>query len=1026
MRTRKLSLLFLLAIFLVQSLGLPRDNALAQTSQHLDLVIVIDNSGSMDGNDPRGLRYSSAYMLLDLLSDKDRVAIVNFSDRANKVTPEFTLLTAGTRNEIKQNLEIARRNDPRNSTNYGLALDAAHSFFVDSSGNQQAVIFLTDGLPTDMRADSSSNSVDVAKLSAALAPFEQGHIPVFLMVLKDQSNYSAIRGSIAIVAGEFEQTGPSTLEINDPVDIVRAFAFVITQLLPDTYLDPMEGYAEGANTTRFKAQASANQFISRASFVFVPPNSTPNFNVSDLSTPSNVRSEASSLIDPNYSLSSFVSSNNQPIDGEWTFSAASNRVVGFAFIQSDIELNLIYPSVTQALGQRVAISNQPLLLGAQLEGLSANPDYTVEARFHTENCFDASIVSDVRPTYSFNLPGLSPDNTVYWSLVSSQATPTYVDVVLRQLDQPIRLSRCFSIQSAPEISSGIQIIKPTATDALLNGGIPLELNLPGDISWISLKAFVQSPSGSVEEVVLDLASAAGIAQNIDAPGMYKIRYLLQGLNAQNQSVTLFTETSYLISDVASIDNTLINLGTITSLNTVFSGQIQVSIPFITLETPVSLSVVSTKRVADGTDVSGLVTTQLCVQPQVSAGGVTCDFTVSPSNNLSQGEYEITVQVSTPEQELRSNTVLLKFEHPGSILSLPNATIMMGYITPDTPVLRQTLNFNAVLWQGDPLLPESLMVNELWQTDSPQRIPGNGVSVQLRRNSTAGDYTYDVILTPDSNLPAGSYEAKVALNSSIATLNISPSELLLQFSKPLASVSVTFGNKDPGYKHPVWGYPLPKLLSFLFPTVSYLPATATTQNMVGDPILSAPTIVQIMKGDEPFDPSSISFKWRNDGLAETGNQYKVNLVAQLVKPLPEGDYDIRVRTASPIVEPFEQVIHLQVYGWNAFFLQRFLPFICILLVTWIVYRKLIYDQAARFNGVLVIDDLKFDLSEFKNCQTLGFAKVNGKPTLVPNGSKSKVMIVCKSRNEIELRGVRASASLKRGESKVGRGHRISYQ
>ncbi len=59
--------------------------------QGMDIVLVLDTSGSMKQNDPNELRVQAAKLFVSLLSRKDNVSLVGFSNRAYPVTPLLSL-----------------------------------------------------------------------------------------------------------------------------------------------------------------------------------------------------------------------------------------------------------------------------------------------------------------------------------------------------------------------------------------------------------------------------------------------------------------------------------------------------------------------------------------------------------------------------------------------------------------------------------------------------------------------------------------------------------------------------------------------------------------------------------------------------------------------------------------------------------------------------------------------------------------------------------------------------------------------
>ncbi len=107
-----------------------------------DVVLALDNSSSMEGNDPGGLRYLAAenFIRLATLSNKiNRLAVIKFSATA-KLTLPWTP-PAKVRNIPK----LLRESKPGNFTNINRSLEMAAQLFEDSPAQDKIVILLTDG-----------------------------------------------------------------------------------------------------------------------------------------------------------------------------------------------------------------------------------------------------------------------------------------------------------------------------------------------------------------------------------------------------------------------------------------------------------------------------------------------------------------------------------------------------------------------------------------------------------------------------------------------------------------------------------------------------------------------------------------------------------------------------------------------------------------------------------------------------------------------------------------------------------------
>lgn len=151
---------------LIATMLLPTSPATAQqTGQALDsgnsdVVLIIDNSGSMKQNDPQNLRLAAAKLFIDLSDPRDKIGIVVLSDRMRTRSLTKNLVRIGSRQEIDElkGLVDALRNEPKGQeTHMGTALDLAYDLLDATPGSnrganqRQFVVLLSDGLPTGVR-----------------------------------------------------------------------------------------------------------------------------------------------------------------------------------------------------------------------------------------------------------------------------------------------------------------------------------------------------------------------------------------------------------------------------------------------------------------------------------------------------------------------------------------------------------------------------------------------------------------------------------------------------------------------------------------------------------------------------------------------------------------------------------------------------------------------------------------------------------------------------------------------------------
>lgn len=117
----------------------------------MDIVFVVDCSGSMSSNDPDYKRKLVIQEFIQKLRDEDRAAIVRFTNSAETVVP-----ITSNKNELNEALEngvIYTDSGCSGGTNGAAGLRNALDELNDSSAAHKYVIFLTDGDDTTTPAD---------------------------------------------------------------------------------------------------------------------------------------------------------------------------------------------------------------------------------------------------------------------------------------------------------------------------------------------------------------------------------------------------------------------------------------------------------------------------------------------------------------------------------------------------------------------------------------------------------------------------------------------------------------------------------------------------------------------------------------------------------------------------------------------------------------------------------------------------------------------------------------------------------
>jgi hypothetical protein len=141
----------------------------AGPSSNLDIAFVIDQSGSMDWNDPTGLRVDAAKGFVDAMRETDRAAAVGFDTSAYSYIGLTQLNTPANVTAVKNAIESARSilggTDITVAVNGGVAAVMAGA----TTGRPRVVILLTDGESSyDPAATTAAHNNDVVFYTVGL------------------------------------------------------------------------------------------------------------------------------------------------------------------------------------------------------------------------------------------------------------------------------------------------------------------------------------------------------------------------------------------------------------------------------------------------------------------------------------------------------------------------------------------------------------------------------------------------------------------------------------------------------------------------------------------------------------------------------------------------------------------------------------------------------------------------------------------------------------------------------------------
>ncbi|MGE5561106.1 MAG: vWA domain-containing protein [Chloroflexota bacterium] len=213
----------------------------------VDVVVLIDSSGSMSKSDPSQLSLTASRMMIDLLAPGDRIALIDFDTKATVLAPLTAVNDAADREALRGKLAKVRADG---STDYDAALTMAYDQLADAKGDssKRLVIFLTDGQPDPggKASDQQFMNEYLAGLQATVDKFVARGWPVHTIGLGNQPDPTLLR-DMAL------DTGGSYYRVSSAADLTGVFAGILTEA---------KGIYLGAKYDRTLATGSSTDTIS--------------------------------------------------------------------------------------------------------------------------------------------------------------------------------------------------------------------------------------------------------------------------------------------------------------------------------------------------------------------------------------------------------------------------------------------------------------------------------------------------------------------------------------------------------------------------------------------------------------------------------------------------------------------------------------------------------------------------------------------------------------------------------------------
>jgi Mg-chelatase subunit ChlD len=224
-------LLCLVALFVVL---VPHATLAQEAAPRLSVVLVLDASGSMAGNDPEKLVAVAAKMLSDLTDERDRVTVLSFGSEVKKLAAE----RGSEHDALRAAIDTLGRSEA--CTDYAKALESAAGILTDkpAPGERRVVLFLTDGRFEPVEPNGTCGRFEGApladrqpieeRINRAVATFKGQGARVFTIGLGSAPTQPDSGRMLNLVASG---SGGRFFNAKKPRDVPRIFATIFGALV---------------------------------------------------------------------------------------------------------------------------------------------------------------------------------------------------------------------------------------------------------------------------------------------------------------------------------------------------------------------------------------------------------------------------------------------------------------------------------------------------------------------------------------------------------------------------------------------------------------------------------------------------------------------------------------------------------------------------------------------------------------------------------------------------------------------------
>ncbi len=308
----------------------------------INLIAIMDNSGSMKTSDPTGLRFTGVEMTAGMMNALDQLSVIAFSTNSHLLTEGWISPGAFLEMPIEQ---------PGGYTDMLLAMVWARQLVISADPNCQAqLLLLSDGKP-EIPNQYPEYEQQILDLARSL------DVPIHAIALTPSADLEFLQ-RMAVNTGGF------VFVADDAGDLVDAFLQAFGTIQDRTVVN---GQSAPDGRITFSIDPSLAPYADEVSFAVGKP---PGMPVSLLDPFGRRITEVISGVAIREDERYFIATIRQPAGGDWTVIAGrSGQASAYAILYSRLRIALLAPTQIQSLGTPIPIVLQ--LVDEQPDGQKA-------------------------------------------------------------------------------------------------------------------------------------------------------------------------------------------------------------------------------------------------------------------------------------------------------------------------------------------------------------------------------------------------------------------------------------------------------------------------------------------------------------------------------------------------------------------------------------------------------------------------------------------------------------------------------